>query len=272
MKVDYDALIEQNTEDAHVYVLPDEEYLDVKITKDYPYELPFFKKVLYFLVMVIMHLAAPLVLFFAHGLVVKGRRNLKEIKNTGAISISNHVLYLDGVLAVSSLFPRRVVVHSQELNFKIPYVRHIFPYLGVIPIPESITAKANYIKATDKFLSENKVMHFNPEASLWPGFDKIRQFKPGAFHFAVKNNVPVIPICINFRKARGIVKFLPIKENLVTVHIGKPLYANTELPFKEAVEDLTKRSHKKMVGMNKYFKVLDNAYDIENETDKETII
>ena len=113
-------------------------------------------------------------------------------------------------------------------------------------------------KQTDKILKdEKKFVGIYPEAALWPYYTKIRKFKPGAFHFAVKDDVPIIPVVINFRAPRGIQKWFNMKVRYVTVHIGKPIYANKDLPFNESVAELMERSHTIMVRMNHWFKVID---------------
>ena len=116
------------------------------------------------------------------------------------------------------------------------------------------------VEETDKILKdEKKFVGIYPEAALWPYYTKIRKFKPGAFHFAVKDDVPIIPVVINFRAPRGIQKWFNMKVRYVTVHIGKPIYANKDLPFNESVAELMERSHNIMVRMNHWFKVIDEG-------------
>ena len=64
--------------------------------------------------------------------------------------------------------------------------------------------------------------------------------KIGAFRFAVKNNVPVVPMFIQFRKSR--VRRAVGVTPAVTVQVLPPLYGNPDLPVRERAEDLRLRT------------------------------
>ena len=272
-KYDY-SIIEQTYEfDAHIQELNTEKLLtDIVIDKDYNYRLGGITwQILSVLLKGFASIVMPVYLMFKHGLIIKGRRNLRGLK-TGAVSIANHVLNVDSAMVFRALSPKTVLFHGQEDSFRIPFIRHVVKLLGGMPIPKSIVAKQNYMKATDEFIAEGKIIQIFPEASEWPYYTKIRPFKTGAFHFAVRNNVPIIPICINFRQPVGLEKFLPNRDNLVTLHIGKLLYPNQDLPAKEAVEELKNRSHYNLTRMNKYFKAINTQAQIQEEADEEEYI
>lgn len=79
-------------------------------------------------------------------------------------------------------------------------MRHLIKLLRAIPIPRESKNKPSFMKALDDTLKEGNVVHFYPEAALWPYYNKIRNFKTGAFHFAVRNNVPIVPMVFTFRR------------------------------------------------------------------------
>ena len=270
-KIDYDVIENIEDPDVHILGLP-KNLIDIKIDKDYKYKITNpITKIFSFILYMVSLLVFPIILSLKYGLIIKGRRNLRNIKS-GAVSISNHIHIFDGAIVSQALFPKKLIFHSLETNFRIPVTRHLIRLLGCVPIPESISAKQTYIKATNQSLKEGRFVQIYPEASMWPNYTKIRPFKNGAFHFAVRNNVPIIPLCINFRQPRGIFKYFKDSDSLITVHIGKPLYPNMDLPFKECVEDLLNRSHKNIFRMNKYFKVLDKHSVEKLEIEKEEII
>lgn len=210
-------------------------------------------------------LVVPFIVLIAHGTRIKGKRNLRNLKNTGYIVIPNHVLYLDCMIAAQCVYPKKLYFHVLENSMKIPFLSVLMKALGAMPIPKKVSAKKSFMLETEKILTEKQCVCVYPESALWPYYEKVRPFKPGAFHFAVKHNVPIVPICINFRAQRGLFKKLKIKAKFVTVHIGKPIYANPELEFNDAVADLLNRSSKNMQRMNHYFKVIDSAKVSENE-------
>jgi 1-acyl-sn-glycerol-3-phosphate acyltransferase len=72
-------------------------------------------------------------------------------------------------------------------------------------------------------LQKGRIVHFYPEASLWPWHEELRPFKNGAFHLAVKSGVPVVPLVFTFREAGWLVRRLR-KKPLVTLTVGEPEY------------------------------------------------
>ena len=95
---------------------------------------------------------------------------------------------------------------------------------------------------------------------MWPYYSKIRPFKDGAFSFAVKNDAPIIPICICFRKKRTDIKIFRTRAKFVTIHIGKPIYPDKNLPVKEAQEKLRLNSENTIRRMNRFFKIVDEHW------------
>lgn len=262
-RYDYDKLIEEGvSEDFHVTGERDENKLsNVQINADYKFRIKnpianFFANIFYCFVCLVV----PFIVYIAHGVRFRGRRNLRNLKNTGAVAICNHVLPLDCMIFAQAVFPKKLYFQVMEDNMKLPVISPLMKACGCMPIPKKQSAKRVYVEETDKMLTEEKkCVGIYPEAALWPYYTKIRKFKPGAFHFAVKDDVPIIPVVINFRAPRGLQKLFNMKVRLVTVHIGKPIYANKELPFNESVTELMERSHKTVERMNHWFKVIDNG-------------
>ena len=177
------------------------------------------------------------------GVKVKGKKNLKAL-NGGAITISNHVHYVDWSVGPAFLFKRKsVAVITLKDNFKIPTIRHLCKLYGCLPLPESTSDWTLFYKCIKRLLvEENKIVHLFPEASLWPYYNKLRPFKRGSFYFAVKYNVPILPYLITFRKPKGIEKLIRRAPRL-TIIVGEPIYANQELDSKAQIDDLCNRAH-----------------------------
>lgn len=265
-KYDYEKLEEQGLTDVHVDgELMKTKEANVEIDAKYNFRIKnpigkFFAGIFW----AIVALLVPFIVLVSHATRIKGKRNLHTLKNSGAIIVPNHVLYLDCMIAAQCAYPKKMYLHVMEGSMKIPVLRHLMKALGGMPIPTKVSAKRAFITETNKILKEKKFVCVYPEAALWPYYEKIRPFKSGAFHFAVKNNVPVVPICINFRKQRGLLKKLKVRAKFVTVHIGKPIYANPDMEFTDAVNDLLKRTNYNMQRMNHWFKVLDKG-DLDKE-------
>lgn len=253
----YEELEKEGKLNVHVDRLEHQETAE-PLDDDYNFFPRFFlTKIIYaFIWYFLVFLIAPIVTFVAYGVRIKGRRNLKKLK-TGAISISNHCLYMDCVLVAQSLMPKKVYYTTLESNLRLPVIGHIVKALGGLPICSRPSMQIEFNRSVSKILKKGNIVHFMPEGSIWPYYEKIRPFKKGAFHYAVQNDVPIVPICINFRQPRRFQRFLGIRAVLTTVHIGKPIYADSDLPRKQRIEELRVRSEQIMRKMNGKFKVVD---------------
>ena len=185
----------------------------------------------------------PIITFFMYGFKVKNKKYIRRIikEGSGAITVSNHVHMMDCVMACQANWPKMSYLPTLHTTFQLPYVRHIVHLLNAFPIPNTTAGTKKFIEEMDGLLQRGKFVHFFPEGALWPRYDKIRTFKPGAFHFAVKNNVPVIPLAIKYRP-RKLTKIFSTHP-LVSIEVLPPVYPNTELPVKKNVYDLTQRAH-----------------------------
>lgn len=203
-----------------------------------------FSNLLYLIATPILYVICKL--FF--GFRIYGKENLDF---SGArITVSNHVHYLDCVMNAFANIPRKTYFTSLESNFNIPVVRHIIKLLNAIPVPEDIKYTHNFMNAIDNLLKENKTVHFYPEGSLWPYSTKIRNFKSGAFSFAVRNNVPIVPFVYKFDNSHSILSIFK-KKPCISLHILPPQYPNTELSKKESIQDLKNRVYENMNKENK---------------------
>ncbi len=178
-----------------------------------------------------------------YDLKIEGRENIKNLQ-TGAISVSNHVLVLDCSMIGLAFGFKKVYFTTRKGSFEIPFVRKLIKLLRAIPIPTKMSNKEHFIKQLDEGLQEGKIIHFYPEKALWPYYEKIRNFKNGAFNFAIRNNVPVIPIIITFRNPKGIRKYFKKKKD-VTLKILKPITYKDEYE-KDKIEKLKEKVHKVM--------------------------
>lgn len=187
-----------------------------------------------------------------YGLKIYGRKEFKKNKHlfkNGAITIANHVLFLDYLCVLKAIRPHLQYHPGWKTNFEgpnAPFIR----WVGGIPVPtDNIRALAKFQKAIDEVLSTGKWLHFFPEGSMWYYYPDIRPLKPAVFKFAVKHNKPVIPITLSFRKRKGLWKLLG-KKPCVDLHIGEPLFPDKTLSPKEAIDKLHREAYHVMQVMN----------------------
>lgn len=178
-----------------------------------------------------------------YDLKIEGKENIRDLKG-GAVSVSNHVLFLDCAMVGLACGRKRIYYTTREGSFKIPFVRKLIKLLRALPIPTKIENKKYFMDAIRNILKEGNVVHFYPEAALWPYYDRIRNFKNGAFSFAIKNEVPIIPMIFKFREPVGIRKILKKKKD-VTLIILEPVKGQRN-ESKESIQNLKQEVHQKM--------------------------
>lgn len=230
-------------EDSHVLHLW--EPLEFEIKEDYKYVhngilFTLFSNLLY-------TIAYPILLLFnkiCFGFKVEGIENYRKVK-TGKITISNHAHFMDCTMVGITTLPQKTFFTSLSSNFKIPVVKTLITLLNTIPIPTEVSNKKDFIEAVNSLLKDGKSVHFYPEGSLWPYYNKLRHFKNGAFEFAVRNQVPIVPIVFKFEKPTGIRKYIKNKPCIKMICL-EAIYSDTSLSQKEAVIELKERTYLKM--------------------------
>ena len=235
---DIERLEEIADENEHIIDLW--EPLEFNIDRNYEYvskDIIFntFSDVLYYL---IAYPILKVLTKIVYDLKIEGRENIDFLEK-GAISVSNHVLFLDCAMVGLAWGLKRVYYTTLEGSFKIPFVRKLIKLLRAMPIPEKIKNREYFLKAVDEVLSNGDYVHFYPEAALFPYYKKIRNFKNGAFSIAVKNNVPIVPMVFTFREPKGIRKIFKKKKD-VTLKILKQVTIKEEGLNQKQKEELLK--------------------------------
>lgn len=163
-----------------------------------------------------------------------GSENLDPLKGKGYITVCNHVNLLDCGMIATAVGRRDITFTTIKENFEIPVVRILVKLLGGIPIPRTQKAMVKFSQAVAQLLEEGHVVHFYPEAVLFPYYNGIRGFRRGAFSYAVKNGVPVAPMVITYHEPDS--KFR--KKPIAKIHVLEPVYPNAELHEREAIKEL----------------------------------
>lgn len=178
-----------------------------------------------------LNLAGPIFTKLAYGIKVEGRENIKGIKN--AIVTSNHVMFTDNLISRVAIKKSKVYFAGADFNNKKGFAGLTLRAGGFLPLGTTYSQKTKFNDAVAKLLKNNSYIVFFPEGSLWPKYEKPRPFKRGAFYYAVKNSVPVIPIYICFEKLKN-----KREKFRIRVKILKPIYANNSLNERDCIEDM----------------------------------
>lgn len=202
----------------------------------------FFSNLLYYLI------ALPILSVFnkiAYGIKVKGRKNLKQLKSTGAITICNHVHEMDGTFVAMALFPNRTLYTSLPQNLKRPIAGFFVRTFGGVPVPTTMQENSVFFYVLSKRLNAGKFVHFYPEGHLTRYREELLPFKKGAFHLAVTANAPVVPMRIIYRRRKKNDK------PKMTIIVSKPIYPDFTLLKKDAVQKLADDAKKVMEDLGK---------------------
>ena len=158
------------------------------------------------------------------GVKVVGKENLRALKKQGAICVCNHFNYLDTV------FVREAVGHYRSYHTMGPWNNkrgiggHIIRQGGMLPFSADRGAMRALTEEMDRLLKEGKIINFYAEQAMWKNYQKPRPMKDGAFHYAVKFSVPVLPIFCTFQKRKNGTIYR------VRINIMQAIYPNANLP------------------------------------------
>lgn len=209
----------------------------------------------------------PLVNSLLFGCKIVGRENFDAVKETGCFSISNHVNYLDNLMMRQAIgLRKRYYLTVGDFNSKSGFAGLMLRSGGVLPLPPEncLSGMRNLNVAFKELLADKRIIHFYPEQSMWMNFRKPRPFKKGSFHYAVKYNVPVVPMFFCYSKPTGIRKLFKASYK-VTLFVMPALYPDKSLPLKERENDLHRRAMDMYIRKYREFYKVDDPliYDID---------
>lgn len=200
--------------------------------KSYKYRQPWYERIETGFWRVILFLLGSVVIKAVFGARVTGKENLKAIKGKGAIALCNHFHYLD------TLFVRHAIGHFNSFHTMAPWNSkgglggRIIRHGGTWPFSSDLAAMRNLSAEMERQLKRGKRVNFYPEHSMWWNYQKPRPMKEGAFHYAVKFNVPVLPVFCTFKKTkRGGIKKLQI-------HILPAIFPDETLQRKDSMQKM----------------------------------
>lgn len=234
---------------------PDDHMIDpkpvrsVKLDAKYPYyntnkRFVIWQVLMNFVFIIIIYFSC----FLRYGLKIKGRKykhgKYRKYFKNGFVTTCNHVFEWDYVLIRSALRCKRgyVVVWHKNHNSSLGKLMRV---VGAIPIPDNLNGLKKFDDAIDEAIKDKHMVHFYAEGSMWYYYEGLRPFKKGAFNYAYKNHVPVYPMAISYRPARGLFKLWKRHGYpLATLEICEPQFADYSLSKNEAIDELCARVEK----------------------------
>lgn len=135
--------------------------------------------------------------YVVHGLRVTGREHLAAERG-GVVTISNHVHYLDGPWVAGQFRGRRVAVTSQPENFHLPVAGALVSHLLAVPLPRGAGELPAFEARLRRTVEAGQGVHFFPEGELVMYDTALRPLRRGAFVYACRLGVPVVPMVFTY--------------------------------------------------------------------------
>ena len=184
---------------------------------------------------------------------VEGAENIAEVEG-GAIITSNHFAVNESIavkLAVDSAKKkRRFFKVIREGNFFIPgFFGFLLKNCRTLPLSSDIHTMKLFDEAVTKILRDGDFILVYPEQAMWWKYTKPREYKIGAYHYAAKNGVPLVPCFVTLKKLDTVGKN-GFHDASYTVHVMKPYYPNPEKSVRENARDMLE--YNKRVCREKY--------------------
>lgn len=204
----------------------------------YPYRTRGLGRVAEAIIRGVLCVIGPLIIKVAYGCRIEGKEHLRALKRQkqGAICVSNHVAILDTLFVRHAIGNFHTYFTMAAQNNKRGIGGWFIRHAGMWAFSSDRTAVRQLLGEMSARLDEGDIVHFYAEQAMWINYQKPRPMKEGAFYYAVRNDVPVLPVFFTFDvNRRGHMKKL-------VVHILPPVYPDKALGRKECAQDLRLRA------------------------------
>ena len=194
-------------------------------------------------------------------LIIREVRNLENATSVkgGAIVTSNHFHLSDNYAVYRTIKPAlkkhhylyKVIKESNYTNFKGP-VRIMMRHANTLPLSSSYATMRKFFAGMKTLLDRGEKILVYPEQAMWFNYRKPRPLKPGAFKFAAKFNVPVIPVFICMKDSDVLDDDgFPVQE--LYVHYLPAIYPNPNLSVNENAQQMMEQNFKIWVTVYEQF-------------------
>ena len=196
---------------------------------------------------------------------VVGKENLKGIK--GAIITCNHVSKVDS-FAVREAVGYDINYVASDFNNWKGIMGDIGRNTGYIPLSPTLEPKLmrKFNEAMEYYLEKKhrKILIY-PEQAMWREEARPRPLKDGAFHYAQKHNVPVVPLFITFEPKENMIDSQGRQEySNYTIHILEPIYPKENVSRRENIAYLREANYNAWKEVYKQTYGKEPSFDIES--------
>lgn len=202
---------------------------------------------------------------------IVGIENIEKI-DTGAIITSNHFNKVDSTV-IRYLMQKigkanNFYIIVQETNMLMEgKLGWLLKNCYTIPISKNFEYTIQkLLPALKKIFDKKGFLLIYPEKEMWYNYRRPRKMKIGAYHYACKFDIPVVPCFIEIQNTDAIGEdgFYISKYKL---HVLTPIYPDKSKNLKERKEDMMKRDYQTRI--KKYEEVYLRKYDAEFDNEKD---
>lgn len=200
-----------------------------------------------------------------------GLENIKNLE-TGAIITCNHFSQEDNTVVRYLMHKiqkkRNLYIVVQETNMKMEGdIGWLLKNCYTIPLSKNLEYLQNNFNPTlEKLFTKKAFVLIYPEQEMWFNYKKPRPPKIGAYHYACKFDVPIVPCFIEMNELDELGEdgFKKVKYKL---HVLPPIYPDKNLGLHERKNDMCQRDYKTKVEL--YEKIYSRKIDSDFEREKD---
>lgn len=178
---------------------------------------------------------------------IKGIENFCNLES-GAIITCNHFNAYDSFamqIAYESSGHKkrkfyRVIREGNYTNFP-GFYGMLMRNCNTFPLSSNFKTMEKFMKSMDIVLQKGNFVLIYPEQSMWWNYRKPKPLKKGAYTFAARNNVPVLPCFITMEDS-DILGEDGFYVQEYTIHIGEPIYPDKNKSRAENVEEMRQKN------------------------------
>ncbi len=172
---------------------------------------------------------------------IKGIENFNSL-NSGAVITCNHFNAMDSfamqiAYEASNQKKRKFYRVIKEGNYtSFPgFYGVLMRNCNTLPLSSNTKTMRKFLDAVHKVLTDGHFVLVYPEQSMWWNYKKPKPLKRGGFNFAVRSNVPVLPVFITMEDS-DVLDGDGFFVQEYTINIAAPIYPKPELNDRENSE------------------------------------
>ena len=194
---------------------------------------------------------------FVNGLIEEKKLMIREIRgienfnclDSGAVITCNHFNAFDSfaiqlAYEASEQGSRRFYRVIREGNYtSFPgFYGFLMRHCNTLPLSSNRDTLKKFTEAVDTLLREGHFVLVYPEQSMWWNYRKPKPLRSGAFMFAAKSGVPVLPCFITMRDSDVLGNDGYFVQEY-TIHISPPIYPEDGLSYRKNMEKMMDKNY-----------------------------